>query len=131
MGIAQKFNLPKIAILKCRKTKNCSLDHVFDIVDVRYEDAGSAFWLKLDTRGGDIGADVGEMDLSYLNKLPLQDPLSKDALSKVDSLKGSAEQLEATCEMARRCITPRYPGLMLSHIFTANMALIAGPRAFG
>ncbi|MEN5343866.1 HNH endonuclease signature motif containing protein [Achromobacter mucicolens] len=101
MGIAQKFNLPKIAILKCRKTKNCSLDHVFDIVDVRYEDAGSAFWLKLDTRGGDIGADVGEMDLSYLNKLPLQDPLSKDALSKVDSLKGSAEQLEATCEMAR------------------------------
>lgn len=102
MGIAQRFNLPKIAILKCRKIEKCSLDHVFDIVDVRYEDDGSAFWLKLDTRGGDIGADVGEMDLAYLSKLPFQDPLLKDALPKVDSPKQeSAEQLEAACEMAR------------------------------
>ncbi|MBO1112588.1 HNH endonuclease [Bordetella petrii] len=78
MSIAQEFSLPKLAILKDRETARCSIHHIFHIVDVRYEEDGSAFWLRLDTRGGSIGADAQRIDLSYLSGLPIQDSSSKE-----------------------------------------------------
>ncbi|MBU1357668.1 MAG: HNH endonuclease [Gammaproteobacteria bacterium] len=104
IDLALKFGLPKVAILKDRVSGQCSLDYVFDIVDVRYEEDGSAFWLKLGTRGGDIGTDVEPMDLDHLGGLPERDPLSGPAAPGADSRKDplSTDQLEAACELARQ-----------------------------
>lgn len=68
--IAQEHQLSMSAILKDRDTRRCSLDHVFDIVDVRYEVDGSAFWLKLKTKNGDIGTEVEKDSLGHLLDLP-------------------------------------------------------------
>ena len=104
IDLALKFDLPKVAILKDRVSGQCSLGHVFDIVDVRYEEDGSAFWLKLGLRGGDIGTEVEPMDLAHLSGLPERDPLSDPAVpganGRSDPL--STDQLEAACELARQ-----------------------------
>lgn len=102
MDLALQFDLPKLAILKDRASKRCSLDHVFDIVDVRYEKDGSAFWLKLGLRQGDIGTEVEPMDLAHLSGLLDRDPLSNPTGpgESVRSDKLSPDQLEAACELA-------------------------------
>ncbi len=68
--IAQEFELPKIAILKDPKSRRCSLEHTFDITDVRYENDASAFWIKLDAKGEEVGDAVASLDLTALSALP-------------------------------------------------------------
>lgn len=102
MGIALSFELPKQAILKDRVSKRCSLEHVFDIVDVRYENDGSAFWLKLGLKDNGIGTDAPEVDLSRLYDLPEVDPLAQRKKPERLSAKQpvTLAQLEAVCEAA-------------------------------
>jgi len=104
IDLALKFDLPKVAVLKDRASRLCSLNHVFDIVDVRYEEDGSAFWLKLGLRSGHIGTEVEHMDLAHLGAFPKRDPLSVPAAPGANGRSNplSTDQLEAACELARR-----------------------------
>ncbi|MDP9993809.1 hypothetical protein J2W28_004488 [Variovorax boronicumulans] len=100
--IAQENQLPMIAILKDRDTHQCSLDHVFDITDVRYELDGAAFWLRLDPGTGDIGTEVEMSALAYLLDLPtsLQGAVAVVGNQEKSRRLLTLEEYEAVCEVA-------------------------------
>lgn len=50
IAIAQEHGVPMRAMLKDTETGRCSLEHVFEISQVRYEPDGTALWLKLDPK---------------------------------------------------------------------------------
>lgn len=56
--IARKSGIPMQALLKDRRTRNCSLEHVFAISQVMQQDDGSALWVQLEASEASIGTPV-------------------------------------------------------------------------
>ncbi|MFN0199807.1 MAG: HNH endonuclease [Planctomycetaceae bacterium] len=67
LQLALKNGIPIIGVLKDVYSKKCSLNHLFDCGNPRYEVNGNAMWLELRPRG-DVGWEVQEINIRLNTK---------------------------------------------------------------
>lgn len=95
--IAHRDRLQMHAVLKDRKTKRCSLEHVFAIQNVLMDAEGSALWLLLDASRPTIGTPVREESLPALSEVP-----EGGGTSNARSSRLTFEQYGTACRWAQK-----------------------------
>lgn len=94
--IAHRHGLQMHAVLKDRRTKRCSLAHVFAIQRVLMEADGETIWLQLDASESTIGTPVREESVPSLSDVFGEDePAGR-------SPKLTFEQYSSACLLARK-----------------------------
>lgn len=94
--IAHRDQLQMHAVLKDRKTKRCSLKHVFEIQKVLMDAEGSAFWLLLDASASTIGTPVREESPPVLSEVQP----NEEQATRTSRL--TSEQYSTACSWAHK-----------------------------